>query len=93
MALHNDLGISYIKVVIQERSSKHYDLIEVHPNPLLQPLLEKQNNRRLKRRLPIDLKYNRRGLFAGGALILSFGGLIILSYTIKLAHRMYSSDC
>jgi hypothetical protein len=39
--LHNDLGIPYIKDVIQERSSKHHDRIEVHPNPLLQPLLEK----------------------------------------------------
>jgi hypothetical protein len=38
-------------------------------------------------------KYRLRGLFAGGALILSFRGLIILSYTIKLAHRMYNSDC
>jgi hypothetical protein len=54
--LHNDLGIPYIKDVIQERSSKHHDRLEVHPNPLLKPLLEKQNNRRLKRRLPIDLK-------------------------------------
>jgi hypothetical protein len=68
--LHNDLGIPYIKDVIQERSSKHHDRIEVHPNPLLQPLLEKQDNRRLKRRLPIDLKWNRKGLFAGGAPIL-----------------------
>jgi hypothetical protein len=54
--LHNDLGIPYIKDVIQERSSKHHDRIEVDPNPLLQPLLEKQTNRRLKRRLPINLK-------------------------------------
>jgi hypothetical protein len=42
--LHKDLGIPYIKDVIQERSSKHHDSIEVHPKPLLQPLLEKQNN-------------------------------------------------
>jgi hypothetical protein len=54
--LHNDLGIPYIKDVIQERSSKHNDRLEVHPNPLLQPRLEKQNNRKLKRRVPIDLK-------------------------------------
>jgi hypothetical protein len=53
---HKDHGISYIKDVIQERSRKYHDLIEVHPNPLLQPLLEKQNNRKLKSRLPIDLK-------------------------------------
>jgi hypothetical protein len=54
--LRNDLGIPYIEDVIQERSSKHHDRVEEHPNPLLQPLLEKQNNRRLKRHLPIDLK-------------------------------------
>jgi hypothetical protein len=39
---YNDLGIPYIKDVIQERSSKHHDRIEVHLNPLLQPLLEKK---------------------------------------------------
>jgi len=54
--LHNDLGIPFIKDVLQERSTKHHDRLEVHPNALLQPLLEKQNNQRLKRRLPIDLK-------------------------------------
>jgi hypothetical protein len=42
--LYIDLGIPYIKDVIQERSIKHHDRKEVHPNPLLQPLLEKQNN-------------------------------------------------
>jgi hypothetical protein len=54
--LHNDLDIPFIKDVLQERSTKHHDRLEVHPNALLQPLLEKENNRRLKRRLPIDLK-------------------------------------
>jgi len=54
--LHNDLGIPFIKDVLQERSTKHHDCLKVHPNTLLQPLLEKQNNRRLKRRLPINLK-------------------------------------
>jgi hypothetical protein len=54
--LHNDLGIPFIKDVLQESSTKHHDRLEVHPNALLQPLLEKQNNRRLKRRLSIDLK-------------------------------------
>jgi hypothetical protein len=29
-----------------------------HINPLMQPLLEDPNCRRLKRRLPIDLKWN-----------------------------------
>jgi len=65
------------KMLLQERSTKHHDRLEVHPNALLQPLLEKQNNRRLKRRLPIDLKWSRRGLLAGGALIVSLEGLII----------------
>ena len=54
--LHNDLGIQFIKDVLQERSTKHHDRLEVHLNTLLQPLLEMQNNRRLKRCLPIDLK-------------------------------------
>jgi hypothetical protein len=42
--LQNDLGIPYVTDVIQERSSKHHDRLEVHRNPLLKPLLEKQNN-------------------------------------------------
>lgn len=42
--LHSDLGIPFIKDVLQERSAKHYDRIEVHHNALLQPLLEQQNN-------------------------------------------------
>jgi hypothetical protein len=54
--LHNDLGIPFIKDVLQERSTRHHERLEVHPNALLQPLLEESNNRRLKRRLPIDLK-------------------------------------
>jgi len=76
--LHNDLGIQFIKDVLQERSTKHHDRLEVHLNTLLQPLLEMQNNRRLKRRLPIDLKWSRRGHFAEGALILPLEGLIFV---------------
>jgi len=75
--LHKDLGVKFIKDVLQERSTKHHDRLEVHPNALLQPLLEKQNNRRLKRRLPIDLKWNSRGPFAGGVLILPLEGFIM----------------
>jgi hypothetical protein len=52
----NDLGIPFIKDVLQERSSKHHDRLEVHLNALLQPLLKNYSNRRLKRCLPIDLK-------------------------------------
>jgi hypothetical protein len=50
--LNNDLGIPFIKDVLQERSSKHHDRLEVHPNTLL----KNHSNRRLKRRLTIDLK-------------------------------------
>jgi hypothetical protein len=54
--LHNDLGIPFIKDILQERSSKHHDRLEVHPNALLLPLLKNHSNTRLKRRLPTDLK-------------------------------------
>jgi hypothetical protein len=67
--IHNDIGIPFIKDFQQERRTEHHDRLEVHPDKLLQPLLEKQNNRRLKRRLPIDLRCSW-GLFAGGALFL-----------------------
>jgi hypothetical protein len=53
--LHNDLGIPIISDVIKERSNKH-NRLDTHTNPLMQPLLEEPNFRRLKRRLPIDLK-------------------------------------
>jgi hypothetical protein len=53
---HNDLGIPIISDVIKERSNKHHNRLETHTNPLMQPLLEEPNFRRLKRRLPIDLK-------------------------------------
>ena len=65
------------KMSYKKKSTKRHDRLEVHPNALLQPLLEKQNNRRLKRRLSIDLKWSRRDLFAGEALILPLEGLII----------------
>ena len=48
--LHNDLGIPFIKDVLQERSSKHHDRLEVHPNALLQPLLQKQNQPKAKKK-------------------------------------------
>jgi hypothetical protein len=54
--LHNDLDIPIISDVIKERSKKHHNRLEIHTNPLMQPLLEEPNYRRLKRRLPIDLK-------------------------------------
>jgi hypothetical protein len=54
--LHNDLGIPIISDVIKERSTKHRNGLETRTNPLMQPLLQEPNFRRLKRRLPIDLK-------------------------------------
>jgi hypothetical protein len=55
-ALHNDIGIPIISDVIKKRRKKHHNRLETHTNPLMQPLLEEPNFRRLKRRLPIDLK-------------------------------------
>jgi hypothetical protein len=49
--LHSDLGIP-----IKERSNKHHNRLDTHTKPLMQPLLEEPNYRRLKRRLAIDLK-------------------------------------
>jgi len=54
--LHNDLGIPFTNAVLHERSSKHHDRLGVHPNALLQPLLQTYNTRRLRRHLPIDLR-------------------------------------
>ena len=54
--LHNDLVIPFINAVLHERSSKHHDRLEVHPNAFLQPLLQLYNTRRLRRQLPIDLR-------------------------------------
>ena len=47
--LHNDFGIPFIKDVLQEISTKHHDRLDVHPNALLQPLLEKRNNPKAKK--------------------------------------------
>jgi hypothetical protein len=55
-SLHNDLGIPITSAVIKERSNKHHNRLETQTNPLMRPLLEGPNFRRLKRRLPIDLK-------------------------------------
>jgi hypothetical protein len=46
--LHEDLNIPYITEVIQERSNKHHDKINIHSNIILRPLLEQQRRRRLK---------------------------------------------
>lgn len=53
--LLTDVGIKFVQGVIQEKSSKHH-AVETYENPLLEPLLVRDNNRKLKRLRPIDLK-------------------------------------
>jgi hypothetical protein len=53
--LHSDLKVPFIKEVIQEKSINHHDKLGNHSNPMLQPLLEQQQRRRLKKLLPTDL--------------------------------------
>jgi hypothetical protein len=53
--LHDDLKVPFIKDVIQEKSINHHDKLENHSNPILQPLLEQQQRRRLKKLWSADL--------------------------------------
>jgi hypothetical protein len=55
LTLHHDLNITFVKDIIPDRSRKHMTRIQTHKNELLQPLREPTNNRRLKRKWPIDL--------------------------------------
>jgi len=54
--LHTDFNILYVSDVIHERINKHHIILEAHPNPLLEPILQPVNNRRLKRCWPFDLQ-------------------------------------
>lgn len=56
--LHTDLKIPYVSQVIQENITKHHNKLEDHPNPLLQTLLQPYDNRRLRRRWPLDFRGN-----------------------------------
>jgi hypothetical protein len=47
--LHDDLKVRLIKDVIQERNTNHHDKLGNHSNPILLPLLEQQQRRRLKK--------------------------------------------
>jgi hypothetical protein len=53
--LHVDLNVSFIKDVIQEKSINLHDKLGNHSNTILQPLLEQQQRRRLKKLWPADL--------------------------------------
>jgi hypothetical protein len=57
--LDADLGISYVQDAIHQKCNKHYTAIETHENPLLETLLVREENRRLKRNRPIDLGIRR----------------------------------
>ena len=56
--LRTEFNIPYVSDVIQERINKRYNKLEAHPNPLLQPLLQTVNTRRLKCCWPLDLQGN-----------------------------------
>jgi hypothetical protein len=53
--LHDDLKVPFINDVIQEKSINHHDKLGNHSNPLLQPLLEQQQRKKLKKLCPADL--------------------------------------
>jgi hypothetical protein len=59
--LHDDLQVPFIKDVIQEKSINHHNKLGNHSNPILQPLLEQQQRRRLKKPWPADLTDGCRG--------------------------------
>jgi len=49
--LHTDFKIPYVSDVIHERINKHHNKLEARPNPLLQPLLQTVNTRKLQQML------------------------------------------
>ena len=53
--LHTDLQIPYVRTVIHDRTNKHRIAIASLPNPLVEPMLHPELNRRLKRRWIFDL--------------------------------------
>jgi uncharacterized protein (DUF1697 family) len=56
ITLHEDLKVPLVKEVIIEKSTRYLNKIGGHENVLLQPLLEPQHGRRLKRNWPADLR-------------------------------------
>jgi hypothetical protein len=52
---HHDLKVPFIKDVIQEKSINHHGKLGNRSNPILQPLLEQQQRRRLEKLWPADL--------------------------------------
>jgi hypothetical protein len=56
LTLHKDLKTPYVTETLGENSTRYYNKLENHSNPLLQPLLQPHENRRLKRNWPADLR-------------------------------------
>jgi hypothetical protein len=56
LTLHTDFKILYVQEAIQENIRYHRSRLEVHSNPLMAPLLQVHNNRRLKRTWPTDVQ-------------------------------------
>jgi hypothetical protein len=55
LTLHEDLKIPCVREVIFETYAKHHRKLETHPNPLLHPLPDIGQPRRLKTTQPVDL--------------------------------------
>jgi hypothetical protein len=53
--VQDDLKLPFIKDAIQDKSINHHDKLGNHSNAILQPLLEQQQRRRLKKLWPADL--------------------------------------
>ena len=53
--LHSDLRILYVRSVLQDYIHKHRSALEVHSNPLVEPLLHTTHTRSLKRRWTFDV--------------------------------------
>lgn len=54
--IHEDLKIPFIRDVIKERAVIHNRKLEMHPNEVIQPLMDNNCPRRLKRKWPRDLE-------------------------------------
>jgi len=52
--LHSDLHIPHVRTVFRERTATHHTTLDSHPNPLIEPLVQPPNKRRLKRRWTFD---------------------------------------
>ena len=52
--LHSDLRVPYVHSVLQDYIHKHRSALEVHSNPLVEPLLHTTHTRRMKRRWTFD---------------------------------------